>query len=279
MRLLLIISILILPSIFYPQDQIKSDKEGDKQFFKDTTIVFNGLKVEFVKCFATEKKLQMIVNVVNTENKYFILDPLDVFANVSTGDIRIRDTKHKKVIIEPNSEQKIKLEFEGPDYRVPAITINFTKMEMSDEAVTTFSFSDMSVTKENFCKSGPVTWFLEQKDFDIHKGIRLSGKVKYSGTKFLTIDLDKAVMITGDSGKYNNVGEKGGLIERYNNKYFDFKNNFEKEVLFFPAKRENLKEDKKAVINLSNVFTEHNLIPTNGFKINLRKGTPVKASG
>jgi hypothetical protein len=262
--------IIFITNTSYSQKEKENVPENEKHFFKDTLVIFKGLKVEFIKSTASPKKLHLLLNVTNADKSYYVLDPLDVFVTIGNSEINIRDTKHKKVIIPPSSSQKIKLEFEGLDYRVQAVNVNFTKVSVSDEAITTYSFTDMPIDGANLCKSGPLTWFLTHKDYDVHTGVRLSGKLKYNGNNLLVMNLENATFKTSDGGVYNHVGEPQIFIV-HNNKYFDFRNTFEKEVLYFPAKRANLKKEKKAVLNLTNAYTEYKLNIIDGFKIQLNK--------
>lgn len=228
-------------------------------YFKDATTDVSGFKFEINQAVAVENTFKATVIVNNPGAKYMIIDVLEIFGTVGEGDIKSRNKKSGKIIVEPKSTEKFDIKFKDLDYRKPNFTIHFSSIKITDSAVAVYDFKELPLVLENHCKSGPLTWVMTSKDFDIHRGIRVLGKVKYRGDKFLTINLENAFLTTSDGGKYYNSREEGGLISTYNLRFYRPGEYFEKQVMIFPAKKVNLKTEKNATLNLTNVFKEYSL--------------------
>ncbi len=281
MRVFLILFTFLFSKPIFCQETAKTTslmEKTEKQYFKDTTFEANGLRFEFKKSSSTVKDFKTTMIIKNPGDKYIIIDPYELFCSFNTAK-KYRFSNKSSLVIAPRSDEKIHLKFGGRDYREPVVTINISKIQVNDKVAATYDFDTLNISKENYRAIGSVKWTLVQKDYDINMGVRLTGKLIYTGDKFLVIDLPNAKLKTKDGGNYNHIEKTGWHLNTYNHTYYDKTKSHEQQILIFPVKREILRTSQNALLSFTNVLQEYSLLDLEPLKITLRKGTEADYKG
>jgi hypothetical protein len=256
-----------------------SDKGKEEKAFcyNDTLFSLNGAKIEVHSARSTWDKFKCTLEIQNTTKNYLIIDPYDIRGHIGSSEKSFHDKKEGMIVVAPNETKKFKIKFSQFDFLQPVIEIRADKICYSDTVASVYDMPDMDISMENQRKIAPVQWAMTNKDYDVHRGVRVSGKLKYRGDKFLRFFPDNATLKTTD-GNFNSIAEGNGIIAHYNDPYYDRFDNFEKTVFIFPTKRNALKKGSKSILNLNGVFKEYSIKKSEGFTITLRKDPNGKKS-
>jgi hypothetical protein len=243
-------------------------KEIEKKFYyKDTAFEFNGARYEISKVLANESSFKFRVNVTNMTNDFIVVTPYDVFSFATDPKIKRASSSAKTAVIAPRYTKAFTLKFDGPDYRMPAINIDFTKIQNTGKADATYPIPDMNIFTDNFKQTGPVKVTVDNNKKEDKSGYRIIVVLEYNGNKFLSFFQNNIVLKTKDGGSYTNTGKKNSDF------HYEMGKPSERDFLFFPVSENKINAKNEPTLTFKDVFKEYSLVSSVGPKIKLRQGT------
>jgi hypothetical protein len=274
MKRLFLFSFLHLCFVLISQTVIESKpapkKEEEKVFyFRDTTFTASGVKFEITEAKGTWDKFKCSIYINNPTKNYVIIDPEDIRGHIKGSDKSHHNKKDQMLVVAPNSSNTFQIKFTQYEFRYPAIDLRLDKIGFSDSIFAIYDFKDISLSEENQRVNGPVIWSYYKQDVDQNDGIRIHGKLRYHGDKFLFFYPENAVF-KSSKGNFNSVVAPK-TIGSFNNTYYDRYSISEKTLFSFPVKKKETKKGSKATMDLIGVFKEYSIKKAEGFTITLVK--------
>ncbi len=244
-----------------------AQQKAEKFFYKDTVFTFLECKIEVIKNLSTDKTFKTTLIITNPTDKFFIINPLEVFSFTDNSSNKYQGASRKVEVIPPNFTRKFVLRFEGTDFRESTVNIDFSKMQMTEQFLAVYELGDLDFSRENFREAGPVKFTIDDKDPSAHNKVsyKIMAKLEYTGGKFLGLLLYNINVKTKDGANYKNI-EKPHLFQYNNSK------TSERIILIFPLEPEAGKKENAPTISFHDVFREYTLANIEGFKIKLRQG-------
>ncbi len=287
---------ILLPVLiisFYSQSTVQSQVLPKTCYYKDTLFEFVGFKIEIQKSSSNEKSFKSVIVITNTSDKFMIIDPREISGYIS-GDTDIHQAYNKKrVVITPHNSKAFTVKFVGKDFRRNVLSIDVSKIQLTDKVVSIIEVPEIDVSKENFREVGPLRWTVNKLNLGVsdgkpeksHGGVpgkhdkkkdnfRIDATLEYSGNKFLGIFYNNIVLTTKDGGKFINVSKNSSSFSNNINKVnMDNAEGKEKQVLVFPIESEKIYFANEPKISFNGVFKEYSLETIEGFKVYLHSGT------
>jgi|GEM_PF-3953960 len=260
------LAIATLVCSFSLKAQEKAAEPDKKFYYRDTTFEFNGNRYEVSRIVSTEEYFKCAVSITNISDNFIVINPSDIFGNASGSDARTTSTVKRVAVIAPKFSRKFTIKLEGKDFRVNAVDIDITKLQLTGKMLAEYQLPDIDITKENMRQTGQVKWIMKDKKED-KAGYRIVAEVEYKGDKFLGLFYNNIVLKTNDGSKYLNTGKKNEDF------YYEMGKPFEKNILFFPIDPKKVNDKNAPTLSFPGVFKEYSLSPVKGPKFRVKKGT------
>src|ERR1700744_4844134 len=145
----IVLAIAVLVCSFSLKAQEKAAESEKKFYYRDTTFEFNGNRYEVSRIVSTEEYFKCAVSITNISDNFIVINPSDIFGNASGSDARTTSTVKRVAVIAPKFSRKFTIKLEGKDFRVNAVDIDITKLQLTGKMLAEYQLPDIDITKEN----------------------------------------------------------------------------------------------------------------------------------
>lgn len=248
---------------FILSDLRAQEKDNKNRFYSDTTVESNGYKIRLEDTYVRKKLfIRTTVVVTNPGDKFLLIDKDNIV--MSTEHIKGEASLYGRTIVVPPGETvKFPLKISAKDYQSPVITLNFSKLKVTNALIKKHTELQMPLEEKNEATSGGIHVTViraELKD----EGLAVRIRVQYTGDYFITQNINSIGLLPQNQGPCLN-------FRKYKSKsYLNPNRNNELLWLLFPVDCARAIKRTERHLNFKSVFTEHSLESAPDISVSIR---------
>lgn len=232
--------------------QLNLNAQQKDNFYSDTVVESNGYKIGLQDTYVRKKLfIRTTVVVTNPGDKFLIIDKDNIV--MSTEHIKGEASLYgRTIVVPPHDTVKFPLKISAKDYQSPVITLNFSKLKVTNAVIKKHTEFQMPLMEKNEATSDGIRVTVIRSELK-SEGLAVRIRVQYKGDYFLTQNVNSIGLLPQNQDPCLN-------FRKYKRKsYLSANRNNELLWLIFPVDCARAIKPRERYLNFKGVFTELSL--------------------